>query len=74
MIVHIKVKLHSNNPRLEKIAEGKYLAYLSEPADKGKANFQLIKLLSKEFFVPQDKIKIKTPMSREKVVEILIGC
>jgi uncharacterized protein YggU (UPF0235/DUF167 family) len=72
MIVHIKVKLHSNNPRLEKVAEGKYIAYLSEPADKGKANLQLIKMLSKEFFVRQDMIKIKTPTSREKIVEILL--
>ena len=71
MIVQVKVKLHSNNPRLEKIAVGKYIAYLSEPADKGKANFQLVKFMSKEFFVPQDRIKIKTPVSRDKIVEII---
>jgi len=71
MIIHVRVKLHSNNPRLEKIANDKYIAYLSEPADKGKANLQLIRFMSKEFFVPQDKIKIKTPISRDKVIEIL---
>lgn len=70
MIVRIRVKLHSSNPRLEKIAEGKYIAYLSERPEKGRANFELVKLLSKEFFVPQDKIDVKTPTAREKVVEI----
>lgn len=70
MIIKIKVKLHSNNPRLEKVTNSSYIAYLSEPPEKNKANLQLIKMLSKEFFTPKEKIKIKTPASREKLVEI----
>ncbi|MBU0466743.1 MAG: DUF167 domain-containing protein [Nanoarchaeota archaeon] len=71
MILQIKVKLHSNNPRLEKIANNKYLAYLKSPPEKGKANLELIKLLSKEFSIPPKKIRIKTLLSQNKVVEIL---
>jgi uncharacterized protein len=71
MILKIKVKLHSRMAVLEKISEKEYCAYLTEPPEKGKANLELIKLLSKEFGVSQNKIKIKTPTSRNKVVEIL---
>ncbi|MFH1290154.1 MAG: DUF167 domain-containing protein [Nanoarchaeota archaeon] len=70
MLVQIKVKPNSPRSLLEKISENKYLAYLKSPPEKGKANLELIKLLSKEFFTPQDKIKIKNPTSRNKIVEI----
>ncbi len=70
MILKIKVKLHSPKNYLEKISNNEYIAHLKEPPEKGKANLELIKLLSKELSIPQNKIKIKTPTSRNKIVEI----
>ncbi|MBU0906759.1 MAG: DUF167 domain-containing protein [Nanoarchaeota archaeon] len=71
MILKIKVNLHSQKPSLEKIIDNEYIAYIKEPPEKGKANLELTKLLAKHFSISQTKIKIKTPTSRNKIVEIL---
>jgi|TARA_Y100000310_G_scaffold165667_1_gene165409 uncharacterized protein YggU (UPF0235/DUF167 family) len=39
-------------------------------ARDGKANSNLVKLLAKEFGVPLGTIKIKSPSSQKKIVEI----
>ncbi|MEK6856283.1 MAG: DUF167 domain-containing protein [Nanoarchaeota archaeon] len=69
MIIFVKVKPNSKENKLVKKGE-EYTAYISEPADKGKANNALIRLLAKEFGVGKSDIKIKTPISRRKIVEI----
>ena len=71
MILKIKVKLHSRKAALEKVSDTEYIAHLKEPPEKGRANLQLIKLLAKELSVPQTKIRIKTPTSKEKIIEVL---
>ncbi|MBU0760553.1 MAG: DUF167 domain-containing protein [Nanoarchaeota archaeon] len=70
MILKIKVKPNSSRDSLEKISPTEYKAELKAPPQNNKANLALIKLLAKEFSVPQSKIKIKNPSSRKKVVEI----
>jgi len=71
MIIQVKVKPNSTISSLKKISETEFTAHITSPPEKGKANLELIKLLSKHFSVPQTKIKIKTPLSRTKIVEIL---
>ncbi|MEK6818612.1 MAG: DUF167 family protein, partial [Nanoarchaeota archaeon] len=56
---------------LEKVNEGEYKAEIKDKAEKGKANLKLIKLLGKEFKVSHDKIIIKNPTSRKKIVDIV---
>jgi len=56
--------------RLEKVEDGMYLAYLTKIPDKGKANEELVDLLSKEFEVSRNEVIIKTPTSRKKIVEV----
>lgn len=70
MIINVSVKVNSNENKLIKISESEYIAEVKEPAEKNKANVQLIKMLSKEFNISHKKIKIKTPRFRKKVVEV----
>lgn len=70
MIINVKVKLYSKEARLEKQEDGSYIACLTKIPDKGKANDELQGLLAKEFGVSRDKVRIKTPTSRKKIIEI----
>ena len=69
MKLKIRAKPNSKESKLEK-SEGTYIAYLKSPAKNNKANFELIKLLSKQFETPPKNIKIKNPTSKNKLVEI----
>jgi uncharacterized protein YggU (UPF0235/DUF167 family) len=70
MIICIKVKPNSKENKLVKINEREYYAEIEEKAEDNRANIELIRLLSRELGVSQNKIKIKNPKSREKLVEI----
>lgn len=70
MIIQVKVKLYSREAKLEKVEDGSYVAHLTKVPDKGKANDELIGLLAREFGVVRDKIRIKTPTARKKIVEV----
>jgi len=66
MKISVKVKPGSNNSEFD---EKLGVVYLKERAEKGKANFALIKLLKKHFKCNQVKI-IKGLKSKQKTVEI----
>lgn len=69
----IKLKVYPNSPNEEiiEVSEEEYRIYLKKPAEKNKANLELIKLLSKYFNVNQKNIIIKSGMtSRDKLIEI----
>lgn len=70
MIIMVKVKPNSKEDKIEKIAEREYVIYVKEPAEDNKANIRLVNMLAKEFDVSFNKIKIKNPTSRKKIVEI----
>lgn len=70
MIIHVSVHPNSNESRIEKVGENKYVVHLVEKAEDNKANKELIKILSNYFGVSWKKIVIKNPKSREKIVEI----
>ena len=69
MRLEVKVKFGSKvNIELD---ENKAIAVLTDPPEKGKANKQLIGLLSDHFRVPKSKISIISGLkSRNKIVEI----
>ena len=71
MNIKIKVKPDSAQSSLTKLSDSEYLASIKAPREKGKANLELTKLLSKEFQVPASKIRIKNKLSRTKIIEIL---
>ncbi len=71
MIINIKTKPNSSQPKLEKISDNEYKAYIKSPPENNKANIELINLLSREFKIPVSNIKIKNPKSKNKVIEII---
>lgn len=70
MIINVKAKLYSREAKLMRVDDGEYLAHLTKIPDKGKANDELVGLIAKEFKVGRNKIKIKNPASRKKIVEV----
>lgn len=72
MLITVKVKPGSKQgPKLQKLADASYAAYLHERAHDGEANVALLKLLSKEFNVPKTSIQIKSGLaSRQKLIEL----
>jgi len=70
MIINIKVKPSSLEDKLEKLSDNSYLIHVKKKAEDGRANIEVIKILSKEFGVSFKNIHIKNPTSRNKIVEI----
>jgi len=70
-VLHIKVKPNSKQQKIQTTEEGSLLICLKSPPTDGKANRELIKLLAKEFKVPQSNVRIKLGQSsKQKLVEI----
>ncbi len=71
--IQVKVKPNSKKSLLEETAEGPWLAHIKSPPVDGKANQELISLLSEHFRCPKGAILIKSGMSsRTKLVQIHI--
>ena len=78
MLIKVKVKTNSNKESVEKISpelfseegyEGLYFVKLKSSPEGGKANLELLKVLTRYF---KKEVKIKSGFtSREKVVEVL---
>lgn len=71
MIIRVKVKPNSSKQSVESFGNGRYLVYLKSEPENGKANIELLNLLSKELGVPPKSLKIKFGQtSDEKIIEI----
>ncbi len=70
MIIKVKVKPNSKEEKIEKISEEEYKISIKEPAENNKANKRVINMMAKEFGVNYKDVKIKTPNTRNKIVEI----
>ena len=67
----VKVKPNSKNQSIEEAKDGSLTLHLKSPPVDGKANEELIQILSKKFNVSKSKILIKSGLSsRNKLVEI----
>ena len=69
MKINVKVKPNSNEEKIEKISEEYYLVFLKKPATEGKANLELIKVLSKYF--KKDVRIVSGKSSKKKIVDII---
>ena len=70
-ILKVKVKPNSKHQLIQAESDGSFTIHLKSPPVEGKANQELIKLLSKQFKVPKSQISIKSGLSsRHKLVEI----
>ena len=67
----VKVKPNSKQQKIEEQLDGSLTVYLKSPPIDGKANEELIKLLTDKFDVPKSHIRIKSGFSsRQKLIEI----
>lgn len=67
----VKVKPNSQQQKITEESDGSLTISLKSPPVDGKANEELIKLLSKKFHVPKSSIRIKSGLSsRQKLIEI----
>ncbi len=72
MKISLSVKPNSRISAIEKLADGSLAVHLKSAPVDGKANEELIRVLSKHFHVPQQSIIIRKGGSgKKKVVEIL---
>jgi uncharacterized protein (TIGR00251 family) len=71
VLLRIKVKPNSKNPRIEEAAGGGLTVYLKSPPVDGRANEELIACLAARYRVPKARVRIKSgAASRNKLVEI----
>lgn len=71
MLVRVRVKPNSKQPRTERAADGSLTVYLKSPPVEGKANEELIERLAREYGVAKSSVRIKSGLSsRNKLVEI----
>jgi len=69
MILKIKVQPNSGRQEITKLSEDEYKIFLKKPSEDGKANAELIKLLTKHL---GKKVKIVSgKTSKKKLVEVL---
>lgn len=66
MIIHVKVKPKSGMQKVESFGDNRYLVYLKEPPENGRANNELINVLSKYLGTPHQRINIKTGFHDDK--------
>ncbi len=71
MLVSVRVKPNSKNPRIEAGADGSLTVYLKSPPVEGKANEELIARVAERFGVPKSRVRIKSGLSsKTKVLEV----
>lgn len=71
MQINVKVKPNSKKQEIIEEDDGSLTIRLKSPPVDGKANEELIKVLSKKFDVPKSYIRIKSGISsRQKLIEI----
>ena len=71
MKLSVKVKPNAKQQKIEEDGAGNLVVWLKSPPTEGKANRELIELLSKKFQVPKSQISLKSGQaSRQKIIEI----
>lgn len=71
MIIETIVKTKQKTSKVEELEDGTYKIYVKASPIDGKANIEIVKLLSKYFKVPQSNINIKLgKKAGKKIIEI----
>jgi uncharacterized protein (TIGR00251 family) len=72
MKIFVKVKTQAKVKKIVKVDGTHYHVFTNAPPEKGKANKDIIKILSKYFDISVSRIKIITgDKSREKIIELI---
>ncbi len=71
MNIAVKVKPGARQEKVEKVSDKEYILWVRSPAQEGKANDAVIKLLSAFFDLPKSRISIiRGHKTRNKIVAI----
>ncbi|MGJ5676187.1 MAG: DUF167 domain-containing protein [Nostochopsis sp.] len=71
MQIKVKVKPNSKVQKIEETSDGSLNIHLKSPPVDGKANEELIKMLSEKYDIAKSRIKIKSGLtSRQKLIQI----
>ncbi len=74
MLISIVVKPNAKHPSVEKMPDGSYKVAVKAPAQEGKANEAVRKILAEHFSLPQSDVKIVRGFKgKKKWVEIQIA-
>lgn len=69
--ISVRVKPKSKQQRLEETADGVWIVHLKSPPVDGKANAELVSVISEKFGVKKSQVRIKSGFSNpNKIVEI----
>jgi uncharacterized protein (TIGR00251 family) len=69
--IKIRVIANAKRPEIFELEDGTLKIKLKSPAHEGRANKELISVLSKHFSLPKSKIKITSgEKSRNKIIEL----
>jgi uncharacterized protein YggU (UPF0235/DUF167 family) len=71
MRIKVKVKPNSNKNELKEMLPGFFVARVTVPPEKGRANDKVTEMLSKHFKVPKSSIRLISGASyKEKIFEV----
>jgi len=71
MIVAVRVKPNSKQPRVEAAPDGSLTVFLKSPPIEGRANEELIARLAAHYGVPKSRVRVRSgAASRNKLIEI----
>lgn len=71
MRIYVSAKPRSKENRVEKISEGRFKVFVTEPPVEGRANAAIEEVLADYFNVPKSRVQIVYgKFRREKVVEV----
>lgn len=71
MKISVKVRTKAKEERLEKIGENTFAVWVKEPAEKGKANAAVIKVLAKHFKVSSDRTRVRRGLASSQKIVII---
>ncbi|HOJ31031.1 MAG TPA: DUF167 domain-containing protein [bacterium] len=72
MKISAKVKTLSREEKISQVEPGKFIVHVKTPPIEGKANEEVIKIISKFFKVPKSKVRIIAGhKSKNKIIEVL---
>jgi len=71
MKITVKVKTKAREQKVEKVGENIFAVWVKEPAEKGKANMAVVKVLSAYFKTSQNKVRIVSGLSSHQKVIII---
>ncbi len=70
-LLKVQVKPNTKQQKIQEQSDGSLIVYLKSPPVAGKANQELIKLLSKRYGVPKSQISIQSGLSsRHKLIQL----